>query len=116
MAKHILCAQDDAMLGNTVRAGTFGALIGGMAALPSAYESATKGACSKEDAVHKVMMSGARTAVAAGVGAAAASLAGGNSLLRLTVMLAAGGATLHMLSKSDRPAEPATTAAPAQEA
>ena len=89
------------------QAGAFGAVVGGMAALPAVYDNTRNGNCSREEAVHQVLRSGAHTAVAAGVGAAAASLAGTNGLVRLAAMLVAGGATLHLLTHRSEPAAPA---------
>lgn len=91
-------AGTDALVSHALRYGAVGALVGGMTALPAAYDATRSGSATLEQATHRVLRAGAQAAVATSVGALAASIVGHNQFLRLTAMLLAGGATLHALS------------------
>lgn len=99
---HSTPGHPQALVTEAIRLGALGAVVGSVSALPAAYDRARSGVIPQDQAVREVVRAGARAAIATGVGAVAASLAGTNGLVRLAAMLVAGGLTLHALGP-DRP-------------
>lgn len=112
MSDHSDSPTTETLLHDATRAAAFGAVVGGMAALPAVYDGLRTGSVSREDAAHRVLRAGAHVAVATGVGTAAAALVGHNRMLRLAALLLAGGATLHALAGPAAAARPAPISAP----
>ncbi len=99
------------LVAEAFRLGALGAVVGTVSALPAALDRARAGTVGRDEAVREVIRAGARAALATGVGAVAASLAGSHPLVRVAAMVVAGGLTLHALGP-DRPA-PASGPTPA---
>ncbi len=88
----------EALVGEALRYGAAGAVVGSLLALPAAYDETRAGTASVEQATHRVVRAGARAAVATGVGAIAAALVGRNRFLRLATLMVAGGVALHTMT------------------